>query len=167
MVCQVAKRLNSARWPVSASSTALEYLRKALQWGVEFIDVEDYIGDPFTAELSQRKGNTKVIASYHDLSGRLDWTSTSVQDIYRRCSQFGDIVQIVGFATKLTDNYEVENFRRRSSTHFGYQKPLIAFNTGVEGKLSRILNPFLEPTTHHLLPISSAPDQLTLAEANR
>jgi 3-dehydroquinate dehydratase type I len=125
------------------------------------------MGDQVFAELAAVKGNTKIIASYHDLTCNLDWASHATKEIYTRCCQVGDIVQIVGWASKLTDNYELENFRRWCSTDCANPRPLIAFNGGAEGKLSRILNPFLQPTTHHLLPISSAPHQLTLLEANR
>jgi 3-dehydroquinate dehydratase type I len=125
------------------------------------------MGDEVFAQLTAIKGNTKIIASYHDLTGNLDWASQVTKEIYENCCQVGDMVQIVGWATKLTDNYELENFRRWCSADCTNPRPLIAFNGGAEGKLSRILNPFLQPTTHHLLPISSAPHQLTVLEANR
>jgi 3-dehydroquinate dehydratase-1 len=124
------------------------------------------LGEQFLDELARIKGNTKIIASYHDLNGGLDWASPFTKQIYQKSCAFGDIVQMIGFANALTDNFELEHFRRWTTEDVANACPLIAFNGGLEGKLSRILNPFLEPTTHHLLPISSAPHQLTLLEAN-
>ncbi|KAL6407111.1 Pentafunctional AROM polypeptide [Ilyonectria robusta] len=158
---------SGGKWPLSEMPLAITYLRKALQWGVEFIDLEDLFSNELRASLLPRKGHTKVIASHHDFSGQLDWTSPETLDIYRTCSEFGDVVQIAGVATDLSETFEVQRFcgkvvRASSSS----SPPLTAFNTGRGGKLSRILNPFLQATTHPLLPTSSAPNQLSLVEVN-
>ncbi|KAH7123315.1 type I 3-dehydroquinase-domain-containing protein [Dactylonectria estremocensis] len=158
---------SGGRWPVEETPLATKYLQKALQWGVEFIDLEDLFTPDLRASVLPRKGRTKAIASHHDFSGKLDWTSPELLDVYSACSEFGDVVQIAGVATDLSETFEVQRFRgkvARAST--ASSPPLTAFNTGRGGKLSRILNPFLQATTHPLLPMSSAPNQLSLVEVN-
>jgi 3-dehydroquinate dehydratase type I len=144
----------------------LKYLSKALQWGVEFIDVEYILREDFVASLLRRKGNTKVIISHHDFTGYLDWMSGDTYDIYKRCSLVGDVVQIAGVSQNLNDTFEVQKFRNKAASENLVSPPLIAFNTGRAGKLSRVLNPFLQATTHPVLPVSSAADQLSLVEVN-
>lgn len=115
--------------------------------------------------LVSQKGHTKVIASHHDFSGSLDWSSSDTDQVYNKCASYGDVVLMAGISTNLDDASEIRQFRDRMNSLDG-NKPLAAFNTGTSGKLSRILNPFLQATTHHLLPSSSAPDQLSLVESN-
>ncbi|KAK7408938.1 hypothetical protein QQX98_008882 [Neonectria punicea] len=158
---------SGGKWPLSETPLAIKYLEKALQWGVEFVDLEDLFSSDLGALILPRKGHTKVIASHHDFSGQLDWTSPDTFETYNACSEFGDVVQIAGAATDLNETFEVQRFRNRVEIASSpTSPPLAAFNTGIGGKLSRILNPFLQATTHPLLPTSSAPNQLSLVEVN-
>ncbi|KAH6887426.1 type I 3-dehydroquinase-domain-containing protein [Thelonectria olida] len=159
---------SGGKWPLNNTALATRYLEKALRWGVEFIDVEDHFGEDLRHSLLAQKRNSKIIASHHNFSGLLDWTSSSALDTYQKCASFGDVVQIAGIATDLSDTFEVQRFRSKvkDSATPSHNPPLSAFNTGKGGKLSRILNPFLQAMTHPLLPISSAPNQLSLVEAN-
>jgi pentafunctional AROM polypeptide len=45
--------------------------------------------------------------------------------------------------------------------------PLMTMNMGLEGQLSRMLNPVFSPCTHGALPAPSAPGQLTFAQMQR
>lgn len=118
------------------------------------------------SDLVANKGATLIIASYHDLNGGLDWISPDTDHIFDQCSRYGDIIELVGVATCQKDNFDLENFRLRKRSNPS-APPLIAINTGVEGRLSRILNPFLNPIKHNLLPRAAAFSQLSLAEINR
>ncbi|KAJ3547355.1 hypothetical protein NM208_g1563 [Fusarium decemcellulare] len=156
---------SGGRWPLEEKELAIEYLRHGLLWGVEFIDVEDLLGKELRESLISRKGNTKVIASHHDFSGKLDWSTSDAYKIYDNCASYGDVVLMAGISSDLSNASKVGEFRDKVNS-LKDSKPLAAFDTGRSGKLSRILNPFLQATTHHLLPTSSAPDQLSLVEAN-
>ncbi|KAM6529220.1 hypothetical protein FALCPG4_007367 [Fusarium falciforme] len=156
---------SGGRWPLEQKDLAIEYLRYGLLWGVDFIDVEDLLDNDLRNLLVSRKGHTKVIASHHDFSGSLDWSSSDTDQVYNTCACYGDVVLMAGISTNLSDASKIRQFRDRMNSLDG-NKPLAAFNTGTSGKLSRILNPFLQATTHHLLPSSSARDQLSLVESN-
>ncbi|KAI8711245.1 hypothetical protein NCS52_01500400 [Fusarium sp. LHS14.1] len=156
---------SGGRWPLEQKNLAIEYLRYGLLWGVDFIDVEDLLDNDLRNLLVSQKGHTKVIASHHDFSGGLDWSSSETDQVYNSCACYGDVVLMAGISTDLSDASKIRQFRDRMNSLDG-NKPLSAFNAGMSGKLSRILNPFLEATTHHLLPSSSARDQLSLVESN-
>ncbi|KAJ4202405.1 hypothetical protein NW759_015392 [Fusarium solani] len=156
---------SGGRWPLEQKDLAIEYLRYGLLWGVDFIDVEDLLDNDLRNLLVSQRGHTKVIASHHDFSGSLDWSSSDTDQVYNTCASYGDVVLMAGISTNLSDASKIRQFRDRMNSLEG-NKPLAAFNTGTSGKLSRILNPFLQATTHHLLPSSSARDQLSLVESN-
>ncbi|KPM41906.1 hypothetical protein AK830_g4652 [Neonectria ditissima] len=122
---------SGGKWPLTETHLAIQYLQKALQWGVEFIDLEDLFSSDLRALLLPYKGHTKIIASHHDFSGRLDWTSSDTLETYQACSAFGDVVQIAGVATGLTETFEVQRFRNkvRHASTLGIP-PLAAFDTG-------------------------------------
>ncbi|KAF5005068.1 hypothetical protein FDECE_8484 [Fusarium decemcellulare] len=153
------------RWPLEQKNLAIEYLRHGLLWGVEFIDVEDLLDNPLRESLVARKRHTNVIASHHDFSGNLDWSTPDAFRVYNTCASYGDVVLMAGISTDLSNASKVGQFRDKVNS-LKDSKPLAAFDTGRSGKLSRILNPFLQATTHHLLPTCSAPDQLSLVESN-
>jgi 3-dehydroquinate dehydratase I len=151
-------------FPTEAEAEAHELLRKAIQWGCEYLDVEARFPKSIRQDLSKRKGVSKIISSYHDLSGRMRWSSVDVTRVYHAAREYGDIVKIIGFANTLAENYELEYFRSSMTTSYG--TPLLAINAGTMGQLSRVLNKFFTPTTHPLLPMAAAPGQLSAAEIN-
>ncbi|KAM5343661.1 hypothetical protein ACJ41O_012198 [Fusarium nematophilum] len=156
---------SGGRWPLDRKKLAIEYLQAALSWGVDFVDVEDLLEEELRGPLVALKGCTRVIASHHDFSGRLDWSSLETHRVYEACASYGDVVLMAGLSTSLSDAFKLQQFRSKVDS-LEVSKPIAAFDTGRGGKLSRILNPFLQATTHHLLPTSSAPDQLSLVESN-
>jgi 3-dehydroquinate dehydratase I len=151
-------------FPSEAETEAQQLLRKAIQWGCEYIDVEARLPQAIRRDLGTRKGYSKIISSYHDLSGRMRWSSVDVTRVYHAAREYGDVVKIIGFANTLAENYELEYFRSSMTT--SYDTPLLAINAGTMGQLSRVLNKFFTPTTHPLLPMAAAPGQLSAAEIN-
>jgi len=151
-------------FPPEADAELHQLLRKAIQWGCEYVDVETRLSQSIRQDLGRRRGFSKIISSYHDLSGRMRWSSVDVTRIYHVAREYGDIVKIVGFANTLAENYELEYFR--ASMTSSYATPLLAINAGIMGQLSRVLNRFFTPTTHPLLPMAAAPGQLSAAEIN-
>ena len=151
-------------FPTEAEAEAHELLRKAIQWGCEYVDVEARLPQAVRQDLGQHKGFSKIISSYHDLSGRMRWSSVDVSRVYHSAKEYGDVVKIIGFANTLAENYELEYFRASMTT--SYDTPLLAINAGTMGQLSRVLNKFFTPTTHPLLPMAAAPGQLSAAEIN-
>ncbi|KZO90626.1 putative ARO1-Pentafunctional AROM polypeptide [Calocera viscosa TUFC12733] len=149
-------------YPDSAHSEAFDLFDLALRLGCEYIDLEVSWPEERIRELNSRKGNSQVIASWHDWSGQMKWLSSDVNQKYKLAAELGDIVKIVGTAIDLGDNIDLHLFVR--SLGKAPRKPLLAINMGEQGKLSRVLNSTFSPVTHPLLPSRAAPGQLSFAE---
>lgn len=141
------------------------YLRKAIQWGCEYIDVELWLPEPIRRKLAAEKGNSRIISAWHDYSGTFKWTSMQAQQLFKEGAVWGDIVKMIAFINTMDDNYELEYFR---STVQGphAQPPLSGLNMSSIGQLSRTLNKVFTPITHPLLPVIAAPGQLSAAEVS-
>ena len=151
------------QFPDHAEKEAFELLQAAVRTGVEYIDVEVSLPEKYITDLISRKGYSQVIASWHDWSGNMAWDGKPVEEKYRLAHKFGDIVKIVGKANGLNDNLTLVQFVSRMQAAAD-AKPVIAINMGLEGQMSRILNPTLSPVTHARLPFKAAPGQLSFAQ---
>lgn len=164
IIFTLRSQAEGGRCPNSDERVTHYFLQKGLQWGCEYIDVEIRLPEEIRSSLASKKGKSRIIASYHDLAGNLKWSSGETMRLYHSGRSYGDVIKIVGFATSLAENYELEYFRSSVNASFGH--PFLAMNAGQVGQLSRILNPFFTPTTHPLLPMAAAPGQLSAAEIN-
>ena len=84
---------------------------------------------------------------------------------YSKALQHGDVIKLVGTARKMEDNFDLSRFKAKILA--SHKKPVIALNMGHVGRLSRILNGFLTPVSHPVLPFRAAPGQLSAAEIRR
>jgi pentafunctional AROM polypeptide len=150
-------------FPDKSVKEAFDLFHLALRLGVEYVDVEISWPEKNLRDLISRKGNSKIVASWHDWSGNMKWDSSSVDATLEVAKAYGDIVKIVGKANTLDDNMALQRFVTRASSAAD-AKPIIAINMGVHGQLSRILNTTLTPVTHPLLPTRAAPGQLSFVE---
>ncbi|KDQ16656.1 hypothetical protein BOTBODRAFT_156573 [Botryobasidium botryosum FD-172 SS1] len=150
-------------FPDDEEEKAFALFDLALRTGCEYVDVEISWPESRIKALASRKGSSQIIASWHDWSGDMKWDGAVVKEKYVLASKLGDIVKIVGKATTIEDNFALHNFATSVARKPG-AKPLIAINMGLEGQLSRILNPTLSPVSHPLLPTRAAPGQLSFAE---
>lgn len=147
-------------FPDEAVDAAFELLELGIKAGCEYIHVQSTWDTSRIEDLVAKRQNSKIIASHHDLSGKLDWSSPATQDLYELLARFGDVVKIVSRATSVVENLDMMRFREKVAGG----KPLISFNVGPEGQLSRILSPVLGPVTHRLLPTPSLPGAITFAQ---
>ena len=150
-------------FPDKSVKEAFGLFHLALRLGVEYVDVEISWPEKNIRDLVSRKGNSKIVASWHDWSGNLKWDSASVDATLEVAKTYGDIVKIIGKANTLDDNMALHRFVTRASSAVD-AKPIIAINMGLEGQLSRILNTTFTPVTHPLLPTKAAPGQLSFVE---
>lgn len=135
----------------------------ALRLGVEYVDVEISWSEKSIRNLISKKGYSKIIASWHDWSGTMRWDGSVVKEKHELSRRLGDIVKIVGKANSIQDNFALVEFASRIRNE-PQAKLLIALNMGVEGQMSRILNPSFSPVTHPLLPSEAAPGQLSFRQ---
>ncbi|KAJ7100621.1 Shikimate dehydrogenase [Mycena belliarum] len=153
-------------FPDHAEKEAFELLKLALAMGIEYLDVEICLPESMIRELISRKGNSKIIASWHDWSGKMKWDGPLVKEKYDAAESLGDIIKIVGKADTLRDNFALHDFVSGVNSKPN-AKPIIAINMGLEGQMSRILNPTFSPVSHPLLPTKAAPGQLSFAEIQK
>ncbi|RDX49432.1 aromatic amino acid family biosynthesis-like protein [Lentinus brumalis] len=151
------------QFPDHAEKEAFELFIAAVRLGIEYIDIEISWSEENILDLIARKGQSKIIASWHDWSGNMRWDDKPVEAKYRVAHEYGDIVKIVGKADGIEDNFALHQFVLRAQAGPD-AKPIIAINMGVEGQMSRILNSTFSPVTHPLLPNKAAPGQLSFAQ---
>ncbi|KAK6456711.1 pentafunctional arom polypeptide, shikimate 5-dehydrogenase [Scheffersomyces xylosifermentans] len=128
--------------------TLQELLQLGIKLGVQYLEVQLNFLNELLEKVFETKKFTRIIASYVDTTGSLKWSNVEWKNRYNQgVSLNADIVKLVGYASTFQDNLELETFKSTCSL-----KPLIAYNNGEQGKLSRVLNPILTPVTHALIP---------------
>ncbi|KAK5138399.1 hypothetical protein LTR08_003460 [Meristemomyces frigidus] len=155
----------NGRFPMDDPMLFYTYLRKAMQWGVEYADVELWLPEEIRQKLAQEKRSTQIISAFHDFSGKFKWSSAEAQQLFREGAVYGDVVKMIALVNTTEENYELEYFRSIIQTAYAHP-PLSGLNMGPVGQLSRTLNKVFTPITHPLLPMIAAPGQLSAAEIN-
>lgn len=155
----------NGKFPMDDPALFYKYLRRAIQWGVEYVDVELWLPEDIRRRLAEVKGNSIIMSAFHDFSGTWKWTSPEAQRIFTESAKYADIVKMIAMVSTIEENYELEYFRSTIKSR-GPGPLLSAVNMGQMGQLSRALNTVFSPITHPLLPMIAAPGQLTAAEIN-
>ncbi|KAG5984646.1 hypothetical protein E4U55_003867 [Claviceps digitariae] len=157
----------NGRFPMNDPTLYHEYLYRAIQWGVEYIDVELWLPEEIRRDLWQRKGNSRIMSAFHDFSGTFKWPSPYAQDVFRRSCPYADIVKMIAIINEHYENFELEYFRSKMKAMYPQAPPLSAVNMGETGQFSRTQNKVFTPITHPLLPIIAAPGQMSASEIHR
>ncbi|CAG8560014.1 38662_t:CDS:2 [Gigaspora margarita] len=152
------------KFPDTQEKEMFSLLAQALKWGCEYVDIEICWSHDLISNLIKNKGHTKIIASWHDVTGTAKWDSEEIRRRYKTAEEYGDIIKIVCRAESVIDNFKLQEFILSLKTR---TKPIITINMGAEGQLSRVLNEFLTPVTHPLLPSKAAPGQLSVSEIHQ
>lgn len=156
----------NGRFPMDNPDLYFEYLYRAIQWGLEYIDVELWLPEPIRRKLWEKRGNSKIMSAFHDFSGNFRWPSRYAQEIFRRSRQYADIIKMIAIINDHNENFELEYFRSKVRQDYPNAPPLSAVNMGETGQFSRTLNKVFSPITHPLLPVIAAPGQMSTAEIN-
>ncbi|RIA91003.1 Shikimate dehydrogenase [Glomus cerebriforme] len=165
IIFTVRSQSQGGKYPDTQEKEMFLLLEQAIKSGCEYIDVEILMSPSLISNLIEKKGNAKIIASWHDISGITKWDGEEVRQRFRAAQNIGDIIKIVGRASCLSDNFKLRNFVELQQQHC--KKPIIAINMETEGQLSRILNQYFTPVTHPLLPSKAASGQLSVAEIHK
>ncbi|GBC05867.1 hypothetical protein RclHR1_06490002 [Rhizophagus clarus] len=165
IIFTVRSQSQGGKYPDTQETEYFNLLEQAIKNGCEYVDVEIHKSPTLIENLIKMKGDTKIIASWHDLTGTMKWDGEEVRRKFRAAHNIGDIIKIVGRAKCLSDNFRLREFVEWQQQHI--KKPIIAINMDVEGQLSRILNQTFTPVTHPLLPLKAAPGQLSVAEIHK
>ncbi|MDI7261564.1 MAG: type I 3-dehydroquinate dehydratase [Thermodesulfobacteriota bacterium] len=141
----------------------LGVLEEAIDWGMDFIDVELETERSLLHRLIRNKRETKVILSFHDF--RKTPPQQELEKMCDRMIEFGaDIAKIVTFARSYEDNLKILSLipyaRKR-------KQGIVALCMGEKGRMSRIFAPLMGAAwTYGCLRRNrvSAPGQLTAEE---
>lgn len=79
------------KFPDHAHQAALELMFLAIDAECSYIDVEIEWPPDMINEIVKKKANSRIIASFHDLTGNIRWTSQSLRDKYAQADRFGGI----------------------------------------------------------------------------
>ncbi|KAL6700413.1 aldolase [Trichoderma pleuroticola] len=156
----------NGKFPMDNPELYYEYLYRAVQWGVEYIDVELWLPEHIRKKLYEKRGNSRIMSAFHDFSGTFKWPSQYAQDVFVKSRQYADIVKMIAIINDHNENFELEYFRSKIRAQYPDAPPLSAVNMGEIGQFSRTLNTVFSPITHPLLPIIAAPGQMSTAEIN-
>ncbi|KAF9922984.1 3-dehydroquinate dehydratase (3-dehydroquinase) [Linnemannia zychae] len=152
------------QWPDNDIDGMVSLLKDGLEWGVEYLDVEIGLPRSKIDEVLARRGNTLIVASWHDCKGTVAWSSDAMEAQYKLATSISpNVVKLIGTAKSMKDNFECSEFAERHTAK-AEDLPLISMNMGAQGQLSRVLNNYLTPVTHKLLPVKAAPGQLDARE---
>jgi pentafunctional AROM polypeptide len=164
IVYTVRTKSQGGRFPDDNPMFLLKLLKHGIRTGCEYIDIE--FNEPYDrfTELLKSKGNSKIIASFHDIEGTATWEKNgSMAAKYLEFYPYADVIKLIGRAYSFKDNFSLYRFVNEVVPSFDLpSKPLIALMMGSEGQLSRHLNTFLTPVTHPALPVSAAPGQVSI-----
>lgn len=155
----------NGRFPMDDPMLFYKYLRKAIQWGCEYIDIELWLPEDIRRKLAQEKGNSRIISAWHDFSQSWKWTSQQAMEVFEKGAVYGDVVKMIAVVTSMDENYELEYFRSLVQSQKS-MPPFCGLCMGQAGQFSRLLNRVFTPTTHPLLPLIAAPGQISAAEIN-
>ncbi|MCL4502872.1 MAG: type I 3-dehydroquinate dehydratase [Deltaproteobacteria bacterium] len=141
-------------------------LEEALALGTDFLDLELAADAAWRREVYGRRGEAKIILSWHDFSGTPD-TESLKATLQEMLAQEADIVKMVAMAQAPEDNLRLLSLIPQARAA---NREIIAFCMGPAGKWSRITAPLLgsfltfAPFTKKG---ASAPGQLTVNEVKR
>jgi pentafunctional AROM polypeptide len=172
------------KFPNDAHEQALDLMLLGLAYGCDYIDVEISWPTVVLEEIASKKGDKKLVASFHDWTGQLPWTSIKHVQQYMRACSFGgeccellvvakalahslclaDLIKLSLIASSIYDCHELALLVREHQAKSA--KPLIAVAMGAQGQLSRATSP-ISFVTHELAPVSAGPGQMSLVQIHK
>ncbi|KAI5301399.1 hypothetical protein KEM56_001757 [Ascosphaera pollenicola] len=156
----------NGQFPMNDPDLFFKYLYRAIQWGIEYIDVELWLPERLRKLLWEKRGHSTIMSAFHDFSGNWRWLAPEAENKFQEGQKYAHIVKMISMVTAKEENFALECFRSMIQTKYP-RAMLSAVNMGHTGQLSRVMNTVFSPITHPLLPIIAAPGQLTAAEINQ
>ncbi|KAJ9141744.1 Quinate repressor protein [Pleurostoma richardsiae] len=133
--------LTSDSW----ASLYLAYVLHGLRLAPEYVSVDLRLGDTDIARLRMTKGRSKLVGNVSlTTTSPPPWNDAIWLSYYRRARSLGcDLVRFTRKADHFTDNFEVSHLHRAIETLGEPRIPLIAYNTGRNGRNSACFNQVL------------------------
>jgi len=153
------------RWTGSEAERR-RLLEEALSLGADFLDLELAADRAWRREVWERRGQAKIILSWHDFSGTPE--TEKLEAVFQEMlAQDADVIKMVALAQQPEDNLRLLSLIPKAKAA---GREIIAFGMGPAGKWSRVVAPLLgsfltfAPFTKKG---ASAPGQLTVNEVKR
>ncbi|KAI8213941.1 putative quinate permease [Colletotrichum sp. SAR 10_76] len=125
------------KFPPDAENDALALMLMAVEERCKYIDVEIEWSPELVNAVVEKKGTSKIIASFHDWTGDIRWTSDLLREKYATADAFGDIIKLSILSADVYDCHELALFERSHSSKS--PKPLLAVGMGhLSGKTAII-----------------------------
>lgn len=152
--------------------TYLNLVRHGLRLAPNFLTLDLSRDDSLISQVVSARGTTKIIGHFEALQPLAGgWDGQEYMKMYERAKGLGcNVVRLCQPAQTREDNQAVQRFRHRVESLSSPQLPLIAYNSGPLGRMSRCFNPILTPVTHpSLMPenMSQLPLSITARDAQR
>ncbi|CAD6933680.1 unnamed protein product, partial [Tilletia laevis] len=152
IIYTIRTKSQGGRFPDEKEEEYFELIKLGLRHAVEYIDLEVRWSAERLKAVREHRGYSLIVATMLDLEGKFAWDGPEVVTRYDLASRFGDLVRLVGRAKKYEDNFALESFRVKvGKLPAEARRPLIVYNLGELGKLSRVLNLHLTPVIHQLV----------------
>lgn len=114
-----------------------QYQRRAIKWGVEYIDSEIWLPEDMRRQLYQHRGSSRIMSAFHDFTGTFKWTSAQALDVYHRSRQYADIVKMITVINEHSENFELEYFRSKIQVEFPGGPPFCGLNMNEAGQFCK------------------------------
>ena len=113
----------------------VDILLKAITAGADYVDIELSTPEPLLEELKKKKGETRLILSYHNFQQ----VPEDLQKTFDRMLEKGfEIIKIAVMANSIEDNLKIFDIIKQAKDK---NTNIIAFCMGEYGEVSRILSP--------------------------
>lgn len=128
----------------------LNLVQQGLRLAPDFITVDLSRDDNVLSQIVETRGSTRIVGhfeTFHALPG--GWDGDEYMKVYERAKRIGcEVARLCQPALAPEDNFAVQRFRYRVQNLSVAQIPLVTYNTGHLGRMSRCFNPILTPVTH-------------------
>jgi pentafunctional AROM polypeptide len=164
IIFTVRTKRHGGHFPNDSEQLLSQLLLSGVRWGCRYIDVELDLPKNLINNIKRAAVNCLIIASHHNV-GQLSGQH-SLKEIITIANGIGDIIKYVDVPSTFTDNLDILQlgYYRSQYTKELKTKPVIAINMGIQGQMTRVLNSYLTPVTHNLLPSKAAPGQLSVGQ---
>lgn len=134
--------------------TYLGVLTHGLRLGVEYMIVDLNLGSQQIERIMAIKGHTKLIGSYaNTIPSKTSWKDAKWKNMYYRATNLGfDLIRLLNTPASRADNEALTWFIQELKDLPSFSRTPIAYNGGLMGRTSQIMNPILTLVTHPSLP---------------
>jgi 3-dehydroquinate dehydratase type I len=85
----IRTKSQGGKFPDDAADEALSLMLLAVCYNIQYIDVEVEWPESLLTAITAKKSSSKIVASFHDWTGNMRWTSQKLQDRFKQADGFG------------------------------------------------------------------------------